>query len=226
MTSRGEQPRFLPLNQSTRSIRLIEIHHSYVTAIPCSLHTFELSQCPPYTALSYTWGLSVDAEFPLVYETQWSVRQRLLRTLRSLYARFASRHSLPTNHRLVSISLNGRNIPVRENLYHAMSAVRNRMNHRGVASTLIWVDALCINQEDPVERSHQVNLMSDIYSQAQLVVVWLGPEAENSGLAMRYIDKVSKSMRSYASTKRDTHTNDITNPLETPQFLPKGQNPV
>ncbi|RDI78815.1 hypothetical protein Vi05172_g11237 [Venturia inaequalis] len=106
-----------------------------------------------------------------------------------------------------------------------MIAVRNRMDHRGVASTLIWVDALCINQEDPVERSHQVNLMSDIYSQAQLVVVWLGPEAENSGLAMRYIEKVSNSMRSYASTKRDTHTNDITNLSEAPQSLPKRQYP-
>jgi len=38
----------------------------------------------------------------------------------------------------------------------------------------LWVDAICINQNDVVERGHQVRLMRDIFSRAKRVVVWLG----------------------------------------------------
>jgi hypothetical protein len=38
----------------------------------------------------------------------------------------------------------------------------------------LWVDALCINQSDVRERSHQVKQMSMIYKSASQVVVWLG----------------------------------------------------
>ncbi|KAK1756980.1 heterokaryon incompatibility protein-domain-containing protein [Echria macrotheca] len=38
----------------------------------------------------------------------------------------------------------------------------------------LWIDAICINQEDEVEKTQQVNLMADIYSRASKVIVWLG----------------------------------------------------
>ncbi|KAK6063402.1 Heterokaryon incompatibility protein 6, OR allele 6 [Seiridium cupressi] len=37
-----------------------------------------------------------------------------------------------------------------------------------------WIDALCINQSDDLEKGHQVNAMGRIYSQATCVYVWLG----------------------------------------------------
>lgn len=40
--------------------------------------------------------------------------------------------------------------------------------------TLIWIDAICINQQDPEERSAQVNMMGHIFRSARTVVVWLG----------------------------------------------------
>lgn len=51
------------------------------------------------------------------------------------------------------------------------------------ASRLIWVDALCINQEDDRERAGQVKIMGSIYQRARLVKVWLGKEG--SGI-MKY----------------------------------------
>ncbi|CAI6039785.1 unnamed protein product [Clonostachys chloroleuca] len=39
---------------------------------------------------------------------------------------------------------------------------------------VLWADAVCINQADPVEKSSQVLLMPHIYSQATRVLVWLG----------------------------------------------------
>ncbi|KAI1345586.1 heterokaryon incompatibility protein-domain-containing protein [Xylaria sp. FL0043] len=46
-------------------------------------------------------------------------------------------------------------------------------------SMSIWVDAICINQVDDVEKSSQVLLMEEIYSWAE-VYVWLGPQSDSS----------------------------------------------
>ncbi|USP74885.1 HET-domain-containing protein [Curvularia clavata] len=40
--------------------------------------------------------------------------------------------------------------------------------------TLLWVDALCINQADDLERTHQVNLMGSIYRSSKGVLIYLG----------------------------------------------------
>ncbi|KAH6724865.1 heterokaryon incompatibility protein-domain-containing protein [Leptodontidium sp. MPI-SDFR-AT-0119] len=38
----------------------------------------------------------------------------------------------------------------------------------------IWIDAICINQENNAEKSNQVSMMGEIYSNAKSVRVWLG----------------------------------------------------
>jgi hypothetical protein len=40
----------------------------------------------------------------------------------------------------------------------------------------LWADQICINQEDKVERSQQVQFMNHIYKNASHVLVWLGPD--------------------------------------------------
>lgn len=54
---------------------------------------------------------------------------------------------------------------------------------------LIWVDAICINQQNTEEKSQQVQSMRRIYEKADEVVVWLGdgPDDEcSSGLSLFY----------------------------------------
>lgn len=46
----------------------------------------------------------------------------------------------------------------------------------GNTDTGVWVDAVCINQSDVAEKNVQVTMMSDIYSLAQFVVVWVGQQ--------------------------------------------------
>jgi len=53
----------------------------------------------------------------------------------------------------------------------------------------IWVDSICINQDDEQERETQVSLMQEIYGSASLVYVWLGPGDRNSDNAMGYLRK-------------------------------------
>jgi hypothetical protein len=38
----------------------------------------------------------------------------------------------------------------------------------------LWVDAICINQQDKVEKTAQVSRMHEIYSAASNVCIWLG----------------------------------------------------
>lgn len=38
---------------------------------------------------------------------------------------------------------------------------------------VLWIDAVCINQDDLSEKSHQVSMIGEIYSQCSTVYVWL-----------------------------------------------------
>lgn len=44
----------------------------------------------------------------------------------------------------------------------------------------VWIDSICIDQINCKEKSHQVQMMFDIYSSADLVLSCVGPHADNS----------------------------------------------
>ncbi|KAK5651905.1 hypothetical protein OQA88_11564 [Cercophora sp. LCS_1] len=60
----------------------------------------------------------------------------------------------------------------------------------------LWVDALCINQDDPVERAAEVRRMRDIYGLAWSVVVWLGEPSFGSARAMQLLRTLGALARS------------------------------
>ena len=64
-------------------------------------------------------------------------------------------------------------------------------------SPRIWIDAVCINQEDLVERNAQVSLMGRIYSKAQQVIVWLGLPDKDTPSVLQCIEY----MKSYPSDR-------------------------
>ncbi|KAL0944800.1 heterokaryon incompatibility protein [Colletotrichum truncatum] len=55
------------------------------------------------------------------------------------------------------------------NLYNALQHIRSPSRQ-----IQIWVDALCINQQDIKERSSQVSLMNEVYELCEKVYIWLG----------------------------------------------------
>jgi Heterokaryon incompatibility protein (HET) len=61
------------------------------------------------------------------------------------------------------------------NLHDALSHLRYRSIER-----IIWVDAICINQNDIKEKGQQIQFMAKIYGQANRVLVWLGRAENNS----------------------------------------------
>ena len=60
----------------------------------------------------------------------------------------------------------------------------------------LWVDAICINQEDIPERSQEVLRMMSIYRMSEHVIVWIGEPSEDSGVAIDHLLELSKHFHS------------------------------
>ncbi|XPS98678.1 hypothetical protein M3J09_007874 [Ascochyta lentis] len=81
-----------------------------------------------------------------------------------------------------SIDLEGANFPITANLHLALRALRYADRER-----ILWIDAVCIDQTNVKERSHQVSRMNDIYSRASNVVVWLGEPRTDAAFAFDFL---------------------------------------
>ena len=80
----------------------------------------------------------------------------------------------------------GKELRVTRNLCAALTRIRNgffvrnewanEWNSRPVPLTqaALWVDAICINQEDDCERTSQVALIDEIYKISRRLLIWLG----------------------------------------------------
>lgn len=99
----------------------------------------------------------------------------------------------------------GKAIKVTGNLINALKRLRNDPSHSGhlqgpnfsQQSRLLWVDAICINQDDLEERGSQVRLMHHIYPQAQRVVIWLGEVRGQIEAASPWVSKLAKVYYSF-----------------------------
>ena len=75
---------------------------------------------------------------------------------------------------------------------------KRRIEPEGVSKSFrIWIDAICINQSDSVERAEQIPLMGKIYSGAQQVMVWLGEEADESDLAIKGLPGIVEGLSQF-----------------------------
>ncbi|KAF3002136.1 hypothetical protein E8E14_001911 [Neopestalotiopsis sp. 37M] len=102
----------------------------------------------------------------------------------------------------VAIEINNGIYPVTKSLYGALKAVREPDR-----DVLVWADAVCIDQIDADERSEQVQRMFLIYRAADLVGIWLGPEADNSDHAIDLIDRLDAEARNPKEVKRIINSN-------------------
>ena len=139
-----------PLPSSTPTIRLLKLKNAIFRdeVVECDLVDAALENNPAYVALSYSWG---PPEF---------------------------------DHRII---VNGKVAMITKSLHDALKSCRRASyvkSHRTAAQppaiegpntdSILWADALCINQRDTKERTSQVLLMRRIYSTASSVRIDLG----------------------------------------------------
>lgn len=86
------------------------------------------------------------------------------------------------------IVCNGQEFLVTRNLDSALRHVRDDEKER-----ILWIDAICINQNSISERSYQVSLMQTIYRIASAVIVWLGDADADSDLVFPLCEKMAET---------------------------------
>ncbi|KAH9985554.1 HET-domain-containing protein [Xylariaceae sp. FL0662B] len=94
------------------------------------------------------------------------------------------------------ILCDGAQLSVTENLYNCLTQLQESSQY----DRDLWVDAICVDQDDHNERCQQVSIMADIYRSAQRVIVWLGAADEFTQPACELITRLSRL------SERDLHT--------------------
>ncbi|OHF01725.1 heterokaryon incompatibility protein [Colletotrichum orchidophilum] len=89
-----------------------------------------------------------------------------------------------------SIDVEGAHFRITASLDTALRHIRRKDE-----SVTLWVDQICINQEDGAEKSKQVVLMTQIYSKADQVIIWLGPAENNSDALMECFQEIGQEAR-------------------------------
>jgi len=96
------------------------------------------------------------------------------------------------------IIVNGSNMAVTKNAYLALRDLRCQEQDQ-----VLWVDALCINQDDNDEQGQQVQQMGSIYSEAKRVFIWLGEATYDTDYIMYYMKKLEKESFKHASNGQE-----------------------
>lgn len=148
-----------PIQSGDDYIRLLNLHPgSFPDNILVTLSSkrFSRNDPPHYEALSYVWGTEEDP--------------RSIQVVASPSGTFSSSAS--------DLVIQG-TLPITQNLDCVLRHLRYVDKTR-----VMWVDAICIDQLNHAEKGPQVGMMGDVYRLATSVIVWLGPEADNSHQAM------------------------------------------
>jgi hypothetical protein len=83
----------------------------------------------------------------------------------------------------VPVYFNSGVLEVRANVRQCLSDLEKLGKFR-----YVWIDSICINQEDLQERNSQVRMMGEIYSNAAAVILWLGVYQEAIARAFQVIE--------------------------------------
>jgi hypothetical protein len=94
----------------------------------------------------------------------------------------------------IPIIVNNKRFQLGQSAHQALSGATAGVN--------LWIDAICINQNDNDEKSQQVPLMADIYSLATATDIWLGPEMDDSALAIEFLLDLKEILPSISEVQR------------------------
>jgi hypothetical protein len=96
------------------------------------------------------------------------------------------------------VIIEGKRLPISANLDRALRRVRWTDQ-----DLCLWVDAICINQDDAAEKENQISMMLQIYQSARRVVVYLGEQSDHSELLPEFFDTTIRARRVFDSLGRE-----------------------
>lgn len=174
-----ENPEFVypPLDEAKREIRYLILlpgkRNDPVRGLLVVAPMTKLD-CPNFEALSYVWGSkenSTEVAIKSVSDVEAAAVLENADSVDRTSRRFDSMFGI---------------VRITQNLARALPYLRYLSKPRR-----LWIDAICINQDDADERSSQVQRMRDVYSLASRVVVWLGPGTADTELAFATLEKIN-----------------------------------
>jgi len=191
------------LQPGKRTIRLIRLHStvSENQQPQCDLFNADIADNGTvpymYESLSYTWGSNIKSHTILVNGDALRITANLYDALQSIQ-RWKGR-------------------PLAEALRARQSVSKT--------SAALWVDAICIDQENIQERGDQVQLMGHIYRNASQVIIWLGKSNQNVDAFMDFVAPrkwcIVPSSDAYRKLHRGSHEKPLdgvdTAPPEEPE---------
>ncbi|OTB09503.1 hypothetical protein M426DRAFT_256644 [Hypoxylon sp. CI-4A] len=156
------------------AIRLLSIAPGFASeTINCNLIIVEdRDDAPEYDAISYVWGTGLSDETIMCNGQRMVVTENLIKAMRYLrpLPNWDSVITWPKDHALHSS----------RNVWRGFASNRKEEREH-VASQqhrFLWIDAICINQDDVTEKENQVKSMDRIYANATTVKIWLGETSD------------------------------------------------
>jgi hypothetical protein len=173
---------------------------SYTWGNPVTIHerpnnTDPISQWGEFSRS--VWGTAEQPKIKIVFDLDSFA-------YRSKHAYQPYEHLDWNTDRVHPVQVNGRRVMVTQNLFEALKLLRRWETNEvpdpdgfeklagHPKSQHIWIDMICINQNDLAERSAQVAIMGTIFKRACTIIGWLGPEATQSRLAHVSLTSLSK----------------------------------
>ncbi|QIX02028.1 hypothetical protein AMS68_007545 [Peltaster fructicola] len=138
-------------------------------------------QKQPYDALSYHWGPRDNRNPVFLMDPNATeadtARHEMADVVRTVMIAHPSKELFSQETRMLASP----HFMVTDNLYQALSHLRTTEDLN------IWIDAICINQEDSDEKVEQIARMNEIYSKAHSVTIWLGPGDDKTRDAIDFV---------------------------------------
>ncbi|PMD45671.1 hypothetical protein L207DRAFT_578577 [Hyaloscypha variabilis F] len=172
---------YSPLPKDRSEFRLVRLLPGFSSA-EIEIEILHAARSSRYEALSYAWGAPDKTDVALVRGQVNPTKpvKPLSPSKLDSFLKLSSQKEPSLPRTMIRIT---------HNLAVALRHLRDEKNPRD-----LWIDALCINQDDLVERSAEVLEMGSIYSRAERVVVWIGPSSEDTGLALTTLRAIASGL--------------------------------
>lgn len=154
-------------------VRLLRLNPDMEDPETGTLLVVDLNQAPPYYALSHSWEVESESVMIQLNGRHVDVGAKLAAGIQRF--RELSRDSSDLDVEVSRLSANE-------------SKLSPPVSH-------VWIDNLCIDQEDILERSSQVAMTGEIYKRSTRTLIWIEPDSQSHATVWQLFDRIYDVLR-------------------------------